>query len=162
MHLNRGFGDADIAGNLFIEATGRDQEHDLSLTGAERVEALSERTQGLITLPTGPITSKAGLDGIEEVLITERFREELDRTALHRLHGHRNVAVRCDENDSELPVRRSELALKLETASSRQSHVQHQTGRAVRRIGLEKIRNRRKLLGVQADRPQQPPNRVAK
>src|SRR4029450_10447835 len=125
MHLNRGFGDADIAGNLFIEATGRDQEHDLSLTGAERVEALSECTQGLITRPTGTITSKAGVAGMEEGLIPERVGEELDGTALHRSHGHRNVAVRCDEDDRELPVRRSELALKLETASPREYHPQH-------------------------------------
>jgi hypothetical protein len=50
------------------------------------------------------------------VLIRARFREELHGSALHRLHGHRNVAVGCDEDDPELPVRRGTLALKLETA----------------------------------------------
>ena len=35
MHLHRGFGDADIVGNLFVETTGRDLDHDLTLAGAE-------------------------------------------------------------------------------------------------------------------------------
>ena len=132
MHLHRRFGDADIAGNLFVEATGRDLDHDLALAGAERVETLPERTQGLITLPTGTIASEAGLDSIEEVLITERLCEELYGTALHRLHGHRDVAVRCDEDDRDLPVRRGKVALKLKTASPRHSNVEHQASRAVR------------------------------
>ena len=126
------------------------------------LETLFERTQGLVTLPTGTIASEAGLDSIEEVLITEWLREELDGTALHRLHGHRDVAVRGDEDDRELPVRRGKLALKLKAASPRHSNVEHQAGRAVRRLGLQEIGNTRKLLRMQADGPQQPPDRVAK
>ena len=45
MHLHRGFGDADIVGNLLVETTGRDLNHDLTLAGAERFETLPERTQ---------------------------------------------------------------------------------------------------------------------
>ena len=126
------------------------------------VETLPERSQGPVALPTGTIASEAGLDSIEEFLITERFCEELNGTALHRLHGHRDVGVRCNEDDWHLPVRRGKIALKLETASPRHSHVEHQTSRSVRQLGLEKIGNRRKLLGIQADRPQQPHDRVAK
>ena len=38
-----------------------------------------------------------------------------------------------------LPVRGGKLALKLETASPRHSHIDHQAGRAIRsRIGLKK------------------------
>src|SRR5712671_2452590 len=33
VHFYRGFGDADIAGNLFAEATARDLNHDLALPG---------------------------------------------------------------------------------------------------------------------------------
>ena len=162
MHLHRRFGDADIVSNLFVEATGRDLDHDLPLAGAERFETLPEPIQGPITLPTGTIASEAGLDGVEEVLITERFCEELYGTALHRLHGHRDVAMRCDEDDRHLPVRRGKVALKLKAASPRHSNVEHQASRAVREVGIQKIGNRRKLLGMQADRPQQTPNRVAK
>jgi hypothetical protein len=43
VHLHRGFGNADIGRNLFVQATGRDLNHDLTLAGAERVETLAER-----------------------------------------------------------------------------------------------------------------------
>ena len=101
-------------------------------------------------------------DGIKEVLITERLCEELYGTALHRLYGHRNVAMRRDEDSRHLPVRRGKVALKLKTASPRHSNVEHQASRAVWRGSIEKIGNRRKLLDMQADGPQQTRNRVAK
>jgi hypothetical protein len=62
--------------------------------------------------------------------------------------------MRCDEDDRHLPVRRGKVALKLKTASPRHSNIKHQASRAVRRRSIEKIGNRRKLLGVQADRSQ--------
>ena len=62
MHLHRGHRDAYVASNLFVEATGCDLDHDLTLAGAERVETLPERTQGAITIPTRTIASEANLD----------------------------------------------------------------------------------------------------
>src|ERR1700758_2675792 len=162
MHLHRRLGDADIVGDLFVEAARHDMEHDLMLAGAERAETLPERSQCPVALPPGTIASEAGLDSVKKSLITERLCEELHRTAPHRLHGHRHVGMRCNENDRHLPVRSSKVALKLKTASPRHSHVEHQASGALRRIGLEKIGNRRKLPGLQANRPQQPHDRVAK
>jgi hypothetical protein len=78
------------------------------------------------------------------------------------LHGHRNVAVRRNEDDRHLPVRSGKVALKLETASPRHSNVEQQASRAVRRGSIEKIRNRRKLLAMQPDRAQESANRLAK
>jgi hypothetical protein len=147
MHLHRGFGDADIVGNLFVQATGQDAEHDFMLAGAEYVETLLERSQRAITLSARTITSEAGLDGVKQILITERLCKELYSTALHRLHGHRHVGVRRDEDDRHLPVCGDKVALKLKTASPRQSHVEHQASGTVRKIRLEKIGNRRKLSG---------------
>jgi len=77
MHLHRGFGDADIIGDLFVQATGRNVEHDFTLSGAERAETLPERGQCPFTLSTGTIASEAGLDGVKQFLITERLCEEL-------------------------------------------------------------------------------------
>src|SRR5262245_58886242 len=162
MHLHRGFSDANIMGNLLVQASGHDMEHDLTLAGAERVETLPERSQSPITLPSGTITSQSGFDRLNEVLITERLCQELYGTSLHRLHGHRNVSVRCDEDDRHLPVCRGEVALKLKTASARHSHVEYQASRAVRGIALQEIGNRRKFPAMQADRPQQSPDRLAK
>ena len=147
MHLHRRFGNADIVGNLFVQATGRDMDHDLTLAGAERFETRPERMQGPIILATGAIASEAGLDRVEEILITERFCEELYGTALHRLYGHRDVAMRRDENDRQLPVRRGKVALKLKAASPRHSNVEDQTSRAVRQGRHSKSRKHKKIAG---------------
>src|SRR5277367_2875756 len=141
MHLHGGFGDADIARNLFAEAAVRDLNHDLALPGAQRLEALPEGGQSFLIFPSSAITREADLNGVEELLITERLRKELNGTTLHRLHRHRDVAVPCDEDDWEFSVRRRELALKVETALPRQPDVEDQAGRAIRRIGFEKIGN---------------------
>ena len=77
MYLHRRFADADIVGNLFVQATGRDLNHNLTFAGAERFETLPERTQGSITLALGTIASEARLDGVDEVLIAERLCQEL-------------------------------------------------------------------------------------
>src|SRR6516164_8052969 len=63
MHLHCRFGDADIVGNLLVQATGHDMEHDVTLAGAERVETFPERSQCPFTLPTGTIASELGLHG---------------------------------------------------------------------------------------------------
>src|SRR5262249_30987564 len=103
---------------------GHDMEHDLTLAAAERVETFPERSQSPITLPSDAIASKSGFDGLNEVLITERFCQELYGTALHCLHGHRDVGVRCNEDNRHLPICRGKVALKLKTASPRHSHIE--------------------------------------
>ena len=134
MHLHCGFGNADISRNLFAKAAVHDLNHDLALPGAERLEAFPEGGQSFFILPPGTIASEAELNGVEELLITERLRKELNGTTLHRLHRHRDVAVPCDEDDWEFSVRRGELALKIKTALPRQPDVEDQAGGAIRRI----------------------------
>ena len=141
MHLHRRFSDTHIVGHLFVESAGRGLDHDLALTGAKRVETFPEHSQRLFALLTGTIASQTSFDCIEKVLITERFREELYGPPFHCLHGHRDVAVRCDEDDWQLPVRGGKLAEardRLALAISR-----HEAGRAVSvGIGIEKLSNR--------------------
>src|SRR6266576_2063581 len=143
MHLHGPFRETDIEGNLFAHSALCDLNHDLVLSRAQRFKTLPECSQGLFTCPPGTITSKAGLDGIEKVLITERLRQELNGTTFHSLHRHGNVTMPCDEDDWEVPFGRGEVTLKLETTSPRQSHVKHQAGRAMRLFGFKNIGNRR-------------------
>src|SRR6202790_5245751 len=144
MHLHGGFGNTDIARNLFAKTAMRNLNHDLALPGAQGLEAFPERGQSFLILPPSAITIEAELNGVEELLITERLRKELNGTTLHRLHRHRDVAATCDEDDREFPVRRGELALKIKTALPRQPDVEDQAGGSIRRIGLDKVGNGRK------------------
>src|SRR5262245_23597591 len=122
-------------------------EQDLTLTGAECVETLPERSQGPITLPSARIAGQSGCDSLNKILITERLCQELYGAALHRLHGHRDVGVRCDEDNRHLPICRGKVALKLKTTSPWHSHVEYQAGRAVRAIDDTELKHRRKLPG---------------
>src|SRR5262245_24404079 len=142
VHLHGRFGDAHFVGDLFVKATSRCLNHDLALAGAQRLKTLPKHTRHILTLSTGTIASETGLDRVEEFLITERLREELYCTALHRLHGHRNVGMRRDKNDWKLPVRGGKIALKLETALPRHSNVEHHASRTARNVRLQEIGNR--------------------
>jgi hypothetical protein len=66
-----------------------------------------------------------------------------------------SIAVACDEEDGDFPVRRDELALNIKAALSRQSDVEHQAIRTIRGIGLEKLGDGRKQPGIQDERSQQ-------
>src|SRR5215475_6092850 len=86
MHLHRGFGDADIVGNLFAEAAARDLNDNLALPRSKRGEALLEICRGLIIFSVCTVARKAELNRVEEVLIAEWLRQELNGASLHRLH----------------------------------------------------------------------------
>ena len=119
------FGDAYIGSNLLVQTTGRNPDHDFTLAGAERVEALPERLQGPLVLASGPIARETELNGFQQVLIAEWLGEKLDGPSFHRLHAHRNVAVRRDEDDWQLPARGCKVALQFEAASSRHPHIEY-------------------------------------
>ena len=149
-------------GDLFAEATSRDLNHDFALPGAERPETLFKAAQRPLILSPSAIAGKAKLDGVEELLITERLGQEFNSAALHRLHRHWNIAMSGDEDYRELRIRPDKLALKIKAALPRQSHVEHQAGGAIRQIGLEKVGNGRKQPRIQIERSQQTPNRGSK
>jgi hypothetical protein len=58
---------------LFVQATGRNLDHDLTLAGAEGFETLLGAQPMPCRFPTGTIASEAGVDRVEEFLITEWF-----------------------------------------------------------------------------------------
>ena len=100
---------------------------------------------------------------IEEILIAERFCQELDGASLHRPHSHRNVAVRSYEDHRKVSVRRGKLTLEIEATSPWHSHVHHQAGWTFRsRIGAQIFGDTRKLPTFQSNGSQQAPYRVAK
>src|SRR5712671_5783539 len=159
MHLHGRLGNAQIASDLLAKPALVDLNHDLALAWSQRCETILDRSHGFFTLTPGAIARETDLDGIKEILIAIRLREELNSAPLHRLHRHRDIAMPGDKDDWEFFLRRRELALKVETASPRQSHVEHQAAGPVRRGGLQKVGDGCKQLSLQAERPQQPPNR---
>ena len=144
MHLHSGLGDAHVTRNLLTQTALCDLNHDLALTERQRFESRPERTEGFVLLAPDTIASEPEIDSVEKVLVTERLREELDGAALQRLYGHRNVSMPSDEDDRKLGVCRREIALKIEPAPPRQSHIENQAGGTIGRFESEIVSNRGK------------------
>src|SRR5262252_8332018 len=125
MHFYGDFADADVVGDLFVEATNHHQGHYLSLAWGKSLEACPQPCDHLFVLQPRAISREALLNRVQQVLITERLGQKLDRSSLHRLDGHRDVPVSRDEDDRNVDVRRRELSLKIETASPRQPDIEH-------------------------------------
>ena len=163
MHFHRRFSNPDVGSDLLVQAAGRSLDHDLTLTGAERLVALPERGQGLFVVPTSTIASKTRFDRVNEILIAEWLGEEFNGTFLHRLHGHGNVPVRGYEYDWQVSPRSRKLALQIEPAGPRHSDVDQQASwprRAWRSV--QEFRHGCILLAVQTYGAQKASNRVTK
>src|SRR5262245_66191335 len=78
-------------------------------------------------------------NGVKQLLVTKRFREEIYRAGLQGLHCHWNVTMRGDENYLDRWIRIGKLTLKIETAQSRESHVQDKAARRVRPLSVQKL-----------------------
>src|SRR5262249_1747690 len=161
MDFDRHLADADIAGDLLIETATDNVLHYFALAGRQRLEALAHRAKRLFALAPRPITCQAELNRIQQILIAKWPGQELNRSALHRLHGHRHVTVSRDEYDRELDVRCREVALIVQTAAPGQSDIQDQAGRAGRRLGFEKIRQGLHCPRLQTDATQKGLQRFA-
>lgn len=132
MNFYRGFSDTEVPRDLLTEAATRDLNHDLSLPGAQQAEAFLQRSERLYFVQPVTVESKSQPDGVEQILVAERLGQKLDSATFHRLHGHRDIAVSCHEDDRDSAVRRRQLPLQVKTASAWQSHVENQTSRAIR------------------------------
>jgi hypothetical protein len=79
----------------------------------------------------------ASIDGVEQRLLAMRLRKELDRSRLHRHDRHGNVAVAGDEDYGQKIAGFDQDFLKLESAGTRQSDVEHD---ASWRIGTRAVK----------------------
>src|SRR5262249_22271362 len=124
--------DADVIGDLLVEAASGHQGHHLTLTGRESLEAPPQRGDCLFVFHPRPISGEPELNRIQQVLIAERYREEVDRSSLYCLYGHGDVAVAGYKDNRNVNVRRRQLSLKIEPASARQPDIEHKTSGSFR------------------------------
>jgi len=161
MNFYSGLADADVVRDLLVEAASHDQGHNLTLAGGEGLEARPQRGDCLFVLQPRAISLEAQLDRVQQVLIAERFCQELDRSSFYRLDGHRDVAMSGDEDDRNVNVGRRELSLKIETTSAGQSDIEDEARGAVRAPFAQEFGNRSQGLGLHADRSDQAAERLA-
>ena len=98
-------------------------------------------------------------DGVQQVLVPDRFGEEFHRAGLHRPDAHRDVPMPGDE-DVGMGLSAGELALKVESAEPGQTHVEDEAGRGRPAACTGAIRGRTEGLDRQANRPEEAAERV--
>ncbi len=119
-------------------------DHYLALPWGKRFEARSVRAQYHFSFAPNTIASKANLDRVDQVLVAERLGQELNGTALHRLHAHRDVTVRRYEDDWNLDIGHLKLALKIQAARPGQPDIEDEANGTFRDFRFAELGNRGK------------------
>src|SRR5262245_6912372 len=161
VRFHRNLTDTDVAGNLLVEPPLQDPGHHFALTGSQRLETFPQRAQSPFSLASRAIAFEAEVDRVQQVLVPDRLGQELDRPSLHGLNRHGNVAIRGNENDRHINVRRRELSLEIETALPGQSDVENEASRPLRASGFQELRYRRQRSDLETDRLQQAAQRIS-
>ena len=147
MDLHGARTDAQILRNgLVLLALGHEIEH-FAFARRERLEVrldarmLAERLAQLAVLDDG------ALDAIQQVLVAERFLQEIEGAVLHGLDGHRDVAMARHEDHRDHRAAQVELLLQFQAAHAGHADVEHQAAGLRGLIGGEKFL-RRRVLGA--------------
>jgi hypothetical protein len=98
--------------------------------------------------------------GIEEILLAAGFVQKGHRTGCKGALSRIVIGVRRDEDDRDVPVRRHELTLELESVHARHPHIENQACRLVRVIRLQERFRRRETLHAKSNGSEQIVERI--
>src|SRR5204863_6328342 len=129
LFLDRRFRGAELAGDLLVEEAGDDSGHHVAFARGQGLVPATKLGDLLPLRSRGAIALDRVSNGVEEILLAKRFRQELDRTGFHGPNRHGDVAVTGEKDDGQRRVRTGELALKLEAAEPRESYVEDEAPR---------------------------------
>lgn len=102
-HLDGNFADPEFACDLLVEQALYDKSRHVLFTGGECRPTLLQPCSRLLNGASTTIDLEAVMDGIEQILIAKRLREELDRPVLHCLDPHADIAVAGDYDCRQMP-----------------------------------------------------------
>src|SRR5579864_6325122 len=94
---------------------------------------------------------KRYVNSVKHILLAKRLGQELNRSGSYRLHRHRNVAMPGNEDDRNGDSGVSQFGLKIKSAQSWQSNVEHQATGDIGKLVLQEIRCRFERLDLQVD-----------
>jgi hypothetical protein len=83
------------------------------------------RPDGLF-VAAGAILGDRLLDRVQQILISNRFGQELDRAALHGPNRHRKIGVATDEENRHAQVGPGQILLKIEPVAPGHPDVENQ------------------------------------
>ena len=97
MKLDGHLAEPELSGDLLVHFAHCHLGHDLALALAQRFDAGLQLSNNLFLFLSVPMIIERNLQGIQQVLVANRFRQELDCASLHRFDGHRDVAMCSDK-----------------------------------------------------------------
>src|SRR5258706_2380804 len=156
VRLHRRNADSDIRSDLLVETTRQHQFKHLAFALRQPAEVRSSFRDGVFVVAVGTVLTDRQLDRVQQLLITDRLGEELNRSGLHGPNRHRDIRVAADENNRQVNIRLDEAIVKLQSTPPRQSDVENEASQDARARGGEKFLNRGEQLDAQAYRSQQP------
>jgi hypothetical protein len=125
MDLDRALAQVEVAGDDLVRLAGHDQAEHLGLAWRQRLEPRADCIALAEQAPRRSVLPERLRDAVEQVLVPERFLDEIHRAGLHRLDGHWDVAMTRDEDDRQDRMTRAELLLQLEAAHAGHADVEH-------------------------------------
>jgi hypothetical protein len=113
----------ELRRDLFVQQAGHNESHDLTLALRQRFVPPSQLGHIRPLTSCSAVTINRLQNGVKQLLVAKRFREEVHRAGLQRLHCHWNITMTGDENDLDWWIHFGQLALEIEAAQSREPHV---------------------------------------
>ena len=113
MSLHGAFGKTEPRGGLFVQQASNHAHHYFTFTIAEGVKSDSEIVPTLFFAALGTIALQCHLDGVEHVLLPQRFCKKFDRACLHCSNRHRNVPMTCNKDYRDSVPRIGQFLLKV-------------------------------------------------
>ena len=150
VNLDRVFAEPQLGGGLLIEPAGDDAGHDLALPRRELRHPAAYFAHFGPSHPGGGIALQRLPDGVQQILVTEGFGQKVDCALFHGLDGHRDIAMRRNEDYGDLPLRADQLALQVKPTQAGHAYVQDQARRTVAIAATQKFLGRREALDRQA------------
>jgi len=114
MSLHCGLAGVELRRDLFVQQTGHDECHDLTLALRQRFVPRSQLGQTCPLMSCSAVTINRLPNSVEELLVTKLFREKVHRAGLQRLHRHWNVPMSAGEHDVDWWIGLGKLVLSLD------------------------------------------------
>lgn len=97
--LYSSFRNPGLGGNPAVLHSGHDEGHDLALSHCQRSIPCLQRSSQL-RLPTAQgILAYRFVDGLQKVLLSNRFRQDIDCAGSHCTNGHWHIDMATDEDN---------------------------------------------------------------
>ena len=140
---------------------GNDQIEHLPLAFRQALDAFCDNVVDFALRSPLLVRLKAFGNAVQQILVTKRLLDKVDRAFLHGFNSHGYVAVTGDENYGQCAVAPDQFRLQFKATKARHADIENETTRCPVAIAFEEIIAGRKDPVWQVDRLHQSLHRDA-